>query len=199
MAVQRNAFKQFALMCSVAVIAIASAGCDAKKEAGAPAPAPTPATATAASTAPAAAPSAAPAPAAMDTVASLENANDSKKLFADPSLTKFPSKDFVYGNGQTLSIEYDGSKSNPGEPVFFDLTMINPDGVVVQIGSDTFDGKTPGPVFTKSNKVFKSDADGRSGFVEIKIVQNVGLDANGKISGKNLMIGRFPIKFEASK
>ena len=41
----------------------------------------------------------------MDTVASLENANDSKKLFADPSLTKFPSKDFVYGNGQTLSIE----------------------------------------------------------------------------------------------
>ena len=70
---------------------------------------------------------------------------------------------------------------------------------MVQIGSDTFDGKTPGPVFTKSNKVFNSAADGKSGFVEIKIVQNSGLDANGKITGKNLMIGRFPIKYETSK
>ena len=135
----------------------------------------------------------------MDTVASLENANDSKKLFADPSLTKFPSKDFVYGNGQTLSIEYDGSKSKPGDPVFFDLTRVNPEGVVVQIGSDTFEGKTPGTMFTKSNKIFKSDAEGRSGFVEINIVQNSGLDASGKISGKNLMIGRFAIKFEVGK
>ncbi len=182
MTVNCNALKQVALVCAVAAIAVAGVGCDAKKEAAPQASAPV-----ASSSAPTAAPA---APAAMDTVASLENANDPKKHFADPSLKKFPAKDFVYGNG---------SKSKPGDPVFFDLTMINPDGVVVQIGSDTFDGKTPGPVFTKSNKVFKSDADGRSGFVEINIVQNSGLDANGKISGKNLMIGRFPIKFEASK
>ena len=74
-----------------------------------------------------------------------------------------------------------------------------PDGVVVQVGSDTFDGKTPDRVFSKSNKVFNSDVDGRPGFVEIKIVQNSGLDGKGQIIGKNLMIGRFPIKFEASK
>jgi hypothetical protein len=77
--------------------------------------------------------------------------------------------------------------------------MINPQGVVVQVGSDTFDGRTPDKVFTKSNKMFRSEVDGQSGFVEINIVQNSGLDANGKISGKNLMIARFPIKFEASK
>ena len=70
---------------------------------------------------------------------------------------------------------------------------------MVQIGSDTFEGKTPGTMFTKSNKIFKSDAEGRSGFVEINIVQNSGLDASGKISGKNLMIGRFAIKFEVGK
>lgn len=177
-----------ALLAAVMVVSITA--CDAKKEAAAPAAT---ASASAASTASVAAST------TFDTVASLDNANNPKKLFADPSLSKFPSQDFVYGNGQTLSIEYDGSKSKPGEPVFFDLTMINPQGVVVQIGSDTFDGRTPERVFTKANKIFKSDADGQSGFVEINIVQNVGLDANGKISGKNLMIGRFPIKFEASK
>jgi hypothetical protein len=179
-----------------AVMAVSITACDSKKEAAAPAAvsnsAPA-ATAPAASTAPAAAST------AFDTVASLENANDPKKLFADPSVTKFPAANFVYGNGQTLSVEYDGSKSKAGDPVFFDLMMINPDGVVVQIGSDTFEGRTPDKVFTKSNKIFKSDADGQSGFVEIKVAQNVGLDANGKISGKNVMLARFPIKFEASK
>jgi hypothetical protein len=175
-----------------AVMAVAITACDSKKDAAAPAGAST------SSAAPAAVAPAA-ASAAFDTVASLDNANDPKKLFADPSVTKFPAKDFVYGNGQTLSIEYDGSKSKVGDPVFFDLTMINPQGIVVQIGSDTFEGRTPDRIFTKSNKVFKSDADGQSGFVEINIVQNSGLDANGKISGKNLMIARFPIKFEAGK
>ena len=175
-----------------AVLAFALTACDSKKDVAAPAGA------TSSSAAPA---SAAPAAAstAFDTVASLENANDPKKLFADPSVTKFPAANFVYGNGQTLSVEYDGSKSKAGDSVFFDLMMINPDGVVVQVGSNVFDGKVPDRVFTKSNKIFNSDVDGRSGFVEIKVVQNSGLDADGKISGKNLMIARFPIKFEASK
>ena len=172
----------------VSACAVFALGCDAKKETAAQAPA--------SANAPAAV---ATAPAAMDTVASLENANDTKKLFADPSITKHPAKNLVYGNGQTLSIEYDGSKSKVGDPVFFDLTMIRPDGIVVQVGSDTFDGKTPERVFSKSNKVFNSDVDGRSGFVEINIVQNSGLDGKGQIVGKNLMIGRFPIKFEAGK
>jgi hypothetical protein len=173
-------------------MAVSITACDSKKDAAAPAGA------TSSSAAPA---SAAPAAAstAFDTVASLENANDPKKLFADPSVTKFPAANFVYGNGQTLSVEYDGSKSKAGDSLFFDLMMINPDGVVVQVGSNVFDGKVPDRVFTKSNKIFNSDVDGRSGFVEIKVVQNSGLDADGKISGKNLMIARFPIKFEASK
>jgi hypothetical protein len=176
-------------------MAVSITACDSKKDATASAGA---AAVAAPSTAPAAAAPAA-ASTAFDTVASLENANDPKKLFADPSVTKFPAANFVYGNGQTLSVEYDGSKSKAGDSLFFDLMMINPDGVVVQVGSNVFDGKVPDRVFTKSNKIFNSDVDGRSGFVEIKVVQNVGLDANGKISGKNLMIARFPIKFEASK
>ncbi len=173
------------------IFAVAGLGCDTKKDAAPQvkaAPAGAPAT-----------PASPPASVAIDNVASLENANDTKKLFADPSITKHPAKDLVYGNGQTLSIEYDGSKSKPGDPVFFDLTMVRPDGIVVQVGSDTFDGRTPGTTFSKSNKVFNSDVQGRAGFVEINIVQNAGLDAQGKISGKNMMIGRFPIKFEASK
>ncbi len=182
---------QLKLVLITCICAVAGLGCDAKKDATAPAKA--------APTAPAAAPATPPASVAVDHVASLENANDSKKLFADPSITKHPAKDLVYGNGQTLSIGYDGSKSKPGDPVFFDLTMVRPDGVVVQVGSDTFDGRTPDTVFSKSNKVFNSDVQGRSGFVEINIVQNAGLDAQGKISGKNMVIGRFPIKFEASK
>ena len=176
-----------------AVMAVSITACDSKKEAAAPAAVSNAAPAATTSTAPAAAST------AFDTVASLENANDPKKLFADPSVTKFPAANFVYGNGQTLSVEYDGSKSKAGDSVFFDLMMINPDGVVVQVGSNVFDGKVPDRVFTKSNKVFNSDVDGRSGFVEIKVVQNVGLDADGKISGKNVMLARFPIKFEASK
>ncbi len=174
-------------------LVFAITACDSKKEAAAPAAVSNSAPAATASTAPAAAST------AFDTVASLENANDPKKLFADPSVTKFPAKDFVYGNGQKLSIEYDGSKSKAGDPVFFDLMMINPQGTVVQVGSDTFDGRTPDRIFSKSNKMFRSEVDGQSGFVEINIVQNAGLDANGKISGKNVMLARFPIKFEASK
>jgi hypothetical protein len=164
-------------------------GCEGKKD---PAPQPGAASSSLASGAVA-------VPGVIATVANLENANDPKKLFADPSITKFPAKDLVYGNGQTLSIEYDGSKSKPNQPVFFGLTMIRPDGIVVDMGSDTFDGSTPGRVFTNASKLFKSEADGRSGFVEISIVQNSGLDANGKIVGKNVMIGRFPIKYQVSK
>lgn len=120
------------------------------------------------------------------------------KYFSDPSITKQPEPNFVYGNGQTLSVDYDGSKSEEGASLFFNLYYVSSNGNVIEITSDTFEGKTKG-TFTNSNKVFTSSADGRPGFVEVTVVQNSHLNDDNTISGKNVTLGMYPIKIETSK
>ncbi len=54
------------------------------------------------------------------------------KYFSDASITKQPQKDAVFGNGQKISIEYDGSKSKEGEgdSVFYQLSYVDKEGNV---------------------------------------------------------------------
>ena len=121
------------------------------------------------------------------------------KYFSDASITKPPQKDAPFGNGQTISLEYDGSKSKEGDSLFYQLSYVNKDGSVLPVTGGAFTGVTRG-TFSTNGKVFTSDADGRPGFIEVSIVQNarvVGGEAG--VAGKNVKLGVYPIVFEVSK
>lgn len=118
--------------------------------------------------------------------------------FSDPSITKPPVKDALFGNGQTITIEYDRSKSQPSDPVFYQLFYVDPEGSVRPITGSPFEEKTSG-VFTTSNKVYSSEANGRPGFMEVIIVQNakvVGGDQG--VTGKSVRLGMYPIQLQVS-
>lgn len=121
------------------------------------------------------------------------------KYFSDASITKPPQKDAVFGNGQTISIEYDGSKSREGDSVFYQLFYVDKEGSVRPVTGGPFDGTTKG-AFTTDSKVFTSEADGRPGFMEVSIVQNVKVGGGEQgITGTRVKLGVYPIKFDVSK
>ncbi|MBA2734647.1 MAG: hypothetical protein H0U54_17435 [Acidobacteria bacterium] len=123
------------------------------------------------------------------------------KYFSDPSITKQPQKDAVFGNGQTISIEYDGSKSKEGggDSLFYELYYVDTEGSVRVMTGATFDGITKG-TFSTNSKVYDSDADGRPGFMKVIIVQNAKFVGGEQgFTGKEVKLGMYPIKFEISK
>lgn len=123
------------------------------------------------------------------------------KYFSDPSITKQPQKDAVFGNGQKISIEYDGSKSTEteGDSVFYQLSYVDTEGEVRPVTGGPFDGMTKG-TFSTDSKVYDSDADGRPGFMEVSIVQNAKVVGGEQgITGTRVKLGMYPIKFDVSK
>jgi len=119
--------------------------------------------------------------------------------FSDPSITKPPQKDAVFGNGQKISIEYDGSKSKEGDSVFYQLSYVDKEGDVRPVTGGPFDGTTKG-TFSTDSKVFTSEADGRPGFMEVSIVQNAKVVGGEQgVTGTHVKLGMYPIKFEVSK
>ena len=123
--------------------------------------------------------------------------NGEYKLFSDPSIVKQPEKNLVFGNGQTITVEYDQSKGDAGSAFFYKLYYVDKKGVVFQVTDSRFESRN-GNVYSTSNKVFNSDADGLSGFLEIFIVPDAKL-ANGVASGSQLKLGMYSIKFETDK
>lgn len=118
------------------------------------------------------------------------------KPFSDPSITKGPPAGAVFGNGQTITIEYDGSKSKEGDSVFYQLLYFNVQGSLLPIGGAPFTGQTKG-TFTTDHKVFESNAAGRPGCMKVGIVQDVAMGSDG-FTGKQVELGTYPIKFEIS-
>lgn len=127
----------------------------------------------------------------------LVDPNGEYKLFSDPSIIKQPEKNLVFGNGQTITVEYDQSKGSIGNALFYKLYYVDKKGLVFQLSDSRFETRN-GNVYSTSNKVFNSDADGLSGFLEIFIVPDAKL-ANGVASGTQLKLGMYPIKFETDK
>jgi hypothetical protein len=119
------------------------------------------------------------------------------KLFSDPSITKQPEKNALFGNGQTISVTYDQSKGDAGSALFYKLYYIDKKGAVLQLTDSRFETRD-GNNYSTSNKVFNSDADGLTGFMEIFIVTDAKLE-DGTASGKQLKLGMYPIKFETDK
>lgn len=118
-------------------------------------------------------------------------------LFSDPAITRPPAPDLVFGKGQTLSVDYDGSKTGEGDPLFYRLYFIRPDGKVQQLADSVFEnGRTRG-TFTSQSLVFNSDANGRPGFVEVFVVTQVKVGTDGgSHSGKQVRLGLYPVRFE---
>lgn len=145
-------------------------------------------------TAPAATTAAAIAPASATAV--VDPAGE-YKLFSDPAITRPPAPDLVFGKGQVLSVDYDGSKTGEGDSLFYRLYFVRPDGSVHQIADRVFEnGRTKG-TFTTESHVFDSDANGRPGFVEIFVVTDAKLGTGGAAQmGKQVRLGMYPVKFE---
>jgi len=119
---------------------------------------------------------------------------------SDPSVTKYPEANAVFGNGQTFTFEYDGSKTNNDEyaTLSYQLYYIQDDGKVQPIGGGNLDGKGSG-TFSTSDSVFDSAASGASGFFELQGTYDTSVDDNNKITGKNVTLGMYPIKIEIAE
>lgn len=115
-------------------------------------------------------------------------------FFSDPSVTKYPEKNVKFGNGQTLTFEYDGSKTNNDEyaTLSYQLFYIQDDGLVQPMGGGNVEGRGKG-TFTLSNSVFNSNAKDRSGFLELQGTYTEGT------SGTNVKLGMYPIEFDVSE
>ena len=122
------------------------------------------------------------------------------KLFSDASVTKHPEANAVFGNGQTLTFEYDGSKTANDEyaTLSYQLYYIQDDGKVQPMGGGNLEGKGSG-TFTVSDSVFNSSADKRNGFFELIGTHSTSASESGAISGSNVPLGMYAVVFEVDK
>lgn len=126
--------------------------------------------------------------------AKLDDPDGVYKLYSDPSVSKYPEANVEFGNGQTLTFEYDGSKTNNDEyaTLSYQLYYIQDDGKVQPMGGGNMEGRGKG-TFTVSNSVFNSNAKDRSGFLELEGTYTSGT------SGTNVKLGMYAIKFDVSE
>lgn len=119
------------------------------------------------------------------------------KLFSDPSVTKHPEDGTTFGNGQTLTFEYDGTKTNndANATLSYQLFYIKDNGDVSPMGGGNIEGKGSG-VFTLSDKVFNSSAKNRKGFLELQGTYDSNISDTGQITGKNVKLGMYSVMFD---
>jgi hypothetical protein len=133
--------------------------------------------------------------------AKLDDPSGTYKLFSDPSVTKHPENDVVFGNGQTLTFEYDGSKTNNDKyaTLSYQLYYIQDDGKVQPMGGGNVEGEGGKGTFTLSNKVFNSSAKDRSGFLELQGTYDSSIDSTNKMSAKDVKLGMYSVKFDVAE
>lgn len=129
----------------------------------------------------------------------LDDPDGTYNFFSDPSVTKYPEKDVKFGNGQTLTFEYDGSKTNndPYATLSYYPFYIQDNGKVQPLGGGNVEGKGSG-TFTVSDSVFDSNAKNHSGFLQIVGTYDTGVGENG-ITGKTVTLGMYPIVFDIAE
>lgn len=126
----------------------------------------------------------------------LDDPNGEYAFLSDPSVTKYPEKNVKFGNGQVLTFEYDGSKTNNDEyaTLSYQLYYIQDDGKVQPMGGGNLEGRGKGTFTTaKEDKVFNSSAKGKSGFFELQGTYTTGT------TGTNVKLGMYPISFDISE
>lgn len=126
----------------------------------------------------------------------LDDPNGDYNFFSDPSVTKYPEKNVKFGNGQVLSFEYDGTKTNNDEyaTLSYQLYYIQDNGKVQPMGGGNLEGRGKGTFKTAAeDKVFNSSAKGKSGFFELQGTYTTGT------SGTNVKLGMYPVTFDVSE
>lgn len=117
-------------------------------------------------------------------------------FFSDPGVTSHPPEGFVIGKGKTVEIKYDGSQG--GDILSYQLAYMDGNGSVHPMGGGSFETKGDG-LFSQEIIVFNSSAHNRPGFLEVTTVVGAGMQ-DGKVNyGKNIKLGMYPVKFEASE
>jgi hypothetical protein len=121
-------------------------------------------------------------------------------FFSDPSVTNYPETHAVFGNGQTLTFEYDGSKTNDDSDATlpYQLYYISENGDVQPMGGGNTQGEGGKGTFTVSDKVFNSLAKDRPGFFELQGTYDTGISESGAMTGTNVTLGVYPISFDVS-
>jgi len=111
-------------------------------------------------------------------------------FFSDPSVTKYPEENAIFGNGETLTFEYDGTKTNNDEyaTLSYYPYYIMDNGKVSPMGGGNVEGRGKG-IFSVSNKVYDSSAKNKTGFLELK-----GTYIKDGV-GTTVTLGMYPIKF----
>lgn len=117
------------------------------------------------------------------------------KTRCDPSITKAPAENVLLGKGEVVEIQYDGSK---GDGLDYQLFYVDTNGSVHPMSGSNFE-KKGGGIYSRDIVIFNSSAHQRPGFMEITTVSDSGLDADGKIKGKVVSLGMFPVRFEVSE
>ena len=117
------------------------------------------------------------------------------KTRCDPSITKAPAENVLLGKGAVVEIHYDGSK---GDGLDYQLSYVDTDGYIHPMTGSNFENKGAG-VFSRDILIFNSSAHQRPGFMEVTTVSGSGVDADGKITGKVVSLGMFPVRFEVSE
>lgn len=137
-----------------------------------------------------------------DKKADTENttANSDLDLFSDASVTKAPKEGAKFGNGQVLTFEYDGSKSDNDEyaTLSYQLSYVQDDGALIPMGGASLEGKGSG-TFKTTDSVFTSNADGKQGVFELTVTYGSGIDDSGKITGTNTVLGRYLVNIEVAE
>lgn len=135
-----------------------------------------------------------------DTTVKLIDPDGTYDFFSDASVIKYPEKNAVFGDGRSLSFDYDGSKTNNDQSatLSYQLYYIQDDGKVQPLGGGNMNGLGSGN-FTTSSKVFNSAASGASGFFELIATYDTKADSETGITGKNVTLGMYPIKFEIAE
>ena len=133
----------------------------------------------------------------------IKDPNGDYKLFSDASVTKSPEAGVKFGNGQVLTFEYDGSKTDndPDATLSYQLYYIAEDGSVQPMGGGNMEGDGGKGTFktAEGDKVFNSSAKDRSGFFELQGTYGSGMSESGAITGKNVKLGMYSIKFDISE
>lgn len=127
--------------------------------------------------------------------------NGEYKLFSDPSITKKPEAGVEFGNGQVLSFDYDGSKSNndSSAKITYDLFYIQDNGSVIPMGGAPLEGTGSGTFKTAdSDRVFKSEANGRKGFMQLTVTSDTKFDGN-KYTSDQVKLGTYAVTFTVAQ
>ncbi len=135
------------------------------------------------------------------TTTNLDDPSGAYNLFSDPSITKRPEDGVKFGNGQTLTFEYDGSKTEYDEyaTLSYQLYYIQDNGGVIAMGGGNVEGEGGKGTYTMNNNVYNSSAKDRDGFLELQGTYQANATDTGELTAKSVVLGMYSVKFDVAE